>query len=129
MTLPSIQYQDNCMNSGHAKDQPSIFKTVGVDWKQSLKMASTLYIYRLAVPARDFPGFCCPGDFVILGILPSRGWSHPEEFAVPGFLQSWGFCHPRDFAFPGISHAFLRFPMPSRNSDFPRKAAGGEKHA
>ena len=46
MTLPSIQYQDNCMNSGHAKDQPSIFKTVGVDWKQSLKMASTLYIYR-----------------------------------------------------------------------------------
>ena len=84
MTLPSIQYQDNCMNSGHAKDQPSIIKTVVVDWKQILKMASTLYIYRLAVPARDFPGFCYPGDFAVPGILSSREFSRPGDFVVPG---------------------------------------------
>ena len=77
----------------------------------------------LAVPARDFPGFCCPGDFFILGILPSRGWSHPEEFAVPGFLQSWGFCHPGDFpCLPEVPHALLGLPMPSlacTNATFP----------
>ena len=54
-----------------------------------------LFIILLALRARDFPGFCCPGDFVILGILPYWGFSCPENFAVPG-----------------ISHAISRFPMP-----------------
>ena len=40
------------------------------------------FIYVLAVPARDFPGFCCPGDFVILGILVSWGFWYPGDFAL-----------------------------------------------
>ena len=68
---------------------------------------SFLLYLRLAVPARDFPGFCYPGDFAVPGILPSRGFSRPGDFVVPGILQSWGFCHPGDFpCLPRTSHAF-----------------------
>ena len=46
MTLTVCQYLDYTVNSTDANSHLSNFKTVDVVWKQRMKMAVILYIYR-----------------------------------------------------------------------------------
>ena len=77
-----------------SKFQPPGTKIEGGDREQRNKMATHIYIYILAVPAR---GIFVPGDFL------SRGISCPWGFLVPGISCPGGFLIPRDFLSWGIS--------------------------
>ena len=86
-----------------SKFQPPSFKTVEVDSGERNKMATPLYIYRLAVPARDFPGDFCPGGCLVPGDFLSRGFLVPGDFLSRGISYPGGFLVLRHY----LSRGFL----------------------